>query len=192
MPLKGTNWKRLPKERGKDDTVSGLQLETCWEGNQAVLLWLTSAAGAEKWTHFIQLGFLDHKYDDLEGHPHSVTTIHKPLANTDIGTATNVYIRWGCSLTAWQGVQHGTVSAILVFCASVSVIASPNAKGEENWKSGQAPKFCVRDTISGNRWCGYHTAPCNRWGDGFCAIRRKVPQMKRLRFLLGLLCMGSH
>lgn len=106
---------------------------------------------AEKWTHFIRLGFLDHKYDDLEGHPHSVTMIHKPLVNTGIGTATNVYISRGCSLTAWQGVQHGTVSAILGVCASASVIASPNGKGEENQKSGQAPKFCVGDTISGNR-----------------------------------------
>lgn len=136
-----------------------------------------SAAVAEKCTSFIWLDFPDHKSADLEGHPHSLTIIHKPLASTNIGITANIYNSKGCSLTAWQGVQHGRASATLGFCASASAMGTPNAQGEVNQMSVRLSNL-VWDTISWDRWCGCYTGPRNRGGGRLCAIRKEVLQLE--------------
>lgn len=122
-----------------------------------------SAAVAVKCPSFIWLDFPDHKSADLEGHPHSLTTVHKPLASKDV---------------VWQLGKECSVavSATLGFCASASATGTPNAQGEVNQMSGQALRSCVRGAISWDRQCGCYTGPCNRGGGRLCAIRKEVMQ----------------
>lgn len=133
-----------------------------------------SAAVAAKCASFIWLDFPDH----IEGHPHSLTTIHKPLASTGIGTAANIYNGKGCSLTAWQRVQHSRVSATAAFCTSASAIGTPNAQGKVNQTTAQALKSCAREAISWDRWCDSYTGTYSRRGDRLCTTRKEVMQLE--------------
>lgn len=105
---------------------------------------LACTSAAEKLISFICFGFLDHISADLEGHPHSVTTIQEPLASTGVGILANVYNSKDWNLIAWQEVQHGKISATLGFCVCLSRSYS------ENQKNSQTSKFCVRDAVSGD------------------------------------------
>lgn len=80
---------------------------------------------------------------NLEGHPHTLTTFHKPLASTSTEIAASIYNSKGCSLTAWQGAQNGRISAILGFCAFALAMGTPNIQEKVNQMRGQTLSPCV-------------------------------------------------
>lgn len=109
----------------------------------------------------IWLDFPDHKSADLEGHPHSLTTIHKPLASTSIGS---LPISTTARAVVWQLGKECIMAEFLppwcfVPLSQLWVHQMPKQK----WTKGMVRlSNPVQDAISWDRWCGYYTGSCNR------------------------------